>query len=43
MDFPGASKQVRFRENGDSGSNYIVFKIENGAYKQYWDPAKGAM
>ena len=41
MDFQGASKHVRFMKNGDSGSNYIVFKIENGEYKKYWDPEKG--
>ena len=41
MDYHGASKHVRFMKNGDSGSNYIVFKIENGEYKKYWDPEKG--
>jgi branched-chain amino acid transport system substrate-binding protein len=41
MDFIGASKKVKFRANGDSGSNYIVFKIENGKYNKFWDSAKG--
>jgi branched-chain amino acid transport system substrate-binding protein len=41
MNFQGASKMVKFRPNGDSGSNYIVFIIENGEYKKYWDPNSG--
>ena len=43
MDFQGASKRIKFRPNGDSGSNYIIFKIENGKYVKYWDPAKGKL
>ena len=43
MDFQGASKMVKFRPNGDSGSNYIVFVIKNGEYVKYWDPAKGKL
>lgn len=41
MNFAGASKQVKFKANGDSGSNYIVFKVQNGKYGKYWDAAKG--
>ncbi len=41
IDYQGASKHVKFRPNGDSGSSYIAFKIENGEYKPYWDPAQG--
>lgn len=41
MDFQGASKQVKFRANGDSGSAYIAFKIENGEYHPYWSPDQG--
>lgn len=41
MDFQGASKHIKFKENGDSGSTYIAFKIENGKFVPYWDPAKG--
>ncbi|AOY57397.1 branched-chain amino acid ABC transporter substrate-binding protein [Desulfococcus multivorans] len=43
MDFNGASKRIKFRENGDSGSTYIAFKIENGKFVPYWDPQKGLL
>jgi branched-chain amino acid transport system substrate-binding protein len=42
-DFDGASKHVRFMENGDSGSNYIIFKIENGDFINYWNPETGSL
>jgi branched-chain amino acid transport system substrate-binding protein len=41
MDYQGASKHIKFKANGDSGSQYIAFKIENGDYHPYWDPDKG--
>jgi len=41
MDFQGASKHIRFKPNGDSGSSYIAFKIINGKYVPYWSPEKG--
>ncbi|MCP4694338.1 MAG: ABC transporter substrate-binding protein, partial [Desulfobacterales bacterium] len=41
MDFEGASKRIKFKANGDSSSNYIVFLIKDGKYTKYWDPAKG--
>jgi len=41
QDFSGASKQVKYQKNGDSGSSYIAFVIENGEYKPYWSPYKG--
>ena len=41
MDFQGASKHLKFNEKGDSGSSYIAYKIENGAYQLYWNPETG--
>ncbi|MBF0388621.1 MAG: branched-chain amino acid ABC transporter substrate-binding protein [Desulfamplus sp.] len=41
LDFKGASKHVKFKENGDSGSSYIAFKVEKGEFVPYWDPATG--
>ena len=41
MNFEGASKWVKFKPNGDSSSNYIVFEIKNGKYVKYWGPEKG--
>jgi len=43
MDFQGASKHVKFKPNGDSGSSYIAYKIVNGEYVPYWDPEKGLL
>jgi len=41
LDFQGASKHIKFKANGDSGSAYIAYKIENGDYHPYWAPDKG--
>lgn len=41
LDYPGASKHVKFESNGDSGSSYIAFKIINGEYVPYWSPNDG--
>lgn len=41
LDYPGASKHVKFEKNGDSGSSYIAFKITNGEYVPYWSPRDG--
>lgn len=41
LDYPGASKHVKFEKNGDSGSSYIAFKIIDGQYVPYWSPQDG--
>lgn len=41
LDYPGASKHVKFEKSGDSGSSYIAFKIVNGEYVPYWSPNDG--
>jgi len=41
LDYQGASKRVKFKPNGDSGSSYVAFKITNGEYKLYWTPEGG--
>lgn len=38
MDFQGASKRIKFMENGDSGSDYVVWVVEDGAFRPYWNP-----
>ncbi|WP_319523439.1 branched-chain amino acid ABC transporter substrate-binding protein [uncultured Desulfosarcina sp.] len=43
MDFPGVAKQIKFKANGDSGSSYIAFKVENGKFVPYWHPEKGLL
>ena len=41
LDFTGASKQLNYQENGDSGSNYTVYKIVNGQFTPYWNSLTG--
>jgi branched-chain amino acid transport system substrate-binding protein len=41
LDYQGASKHVKFRPNGDSGSSYVAFRITDGEYKLYWTPEGG--
>jgi len=41
LDYQGVAKRVKFRANGDSGSSYIAFKIENAEFVPYWEPEKG--
>jgi branched-chain amino acid transport system substrate-binding protein len=41
MDMPGAAKRIKFKENGDSGSNYIVLVIKGGKFVNFWDPETG--
>ena len=41
LDFPGASKRVKYRENGDSGSNYIVRYVKGGKFENFWNPQTG--
>jgi len=41
VDFTGASKQIKYQENGDSGSNYTVYKVEGGKFVPYWNSLTG--
>ncbi|GAB6908678.1 ABC-type branched-chain amino acid transport systems, periplasmic component [Desulfosarcina cetonica] len=41
LDYDGASKHIKFKPNGDSGSSYVAFKIDGGEYKLYWTPENG--
>jgi len=43
MDYDGASKRVKFFENGDSSSNYIVQLVKGGEFVNFWDPATGEL
>jgi branched-chain amino acid transport system substrate-binding protein len=43
MDYEGATKHVKFMENGDSGSNYVIRVIKDGEYVNYWDPNTGEL
>ena len=41
MDFQGATKRIKFKANGDSGSDYVIWKVENGEFKNFWNPETG--
>jgi branched-chain amino acid transport system substrate-binding protein len=43
MDFQGATKQIKFKANGDSGSDYVIWKVVNGQFKPYWNPTTGKL
>lgn len=40
-DFVGASKLLKYQENGDSGSNYTVYIIKDGKFQPYWNSLTG--
>ncbi len=43
MDVDGASKHIKFMENGDSGSDYVIWTVDGGQFKTYWNPATGKL
>lgn len=43
MDFQGATKKIKFMPNGDSGSDYVIWKVEKGEFKNYWNPTTGKL
>ncbi|NDY71946.1 branched-chain amino acid ABC transporter substrate-binding protein [Desulfobacter hydrogenophilus] len=43
LDYQGVSKHIKFNKKGDSGSSYIAFKVIDGKFVPYWDPAKGLL
>jgi len=43
LNLPGASKVIKFQDNGDSGSNYVIFKVEGDKFKEFWNPATGKL
>ena len=43
MDMEGASKQIKFFENGDSTSNYIVQVVKGDEFLPFWNPETGEL
>ena len=43
LDYNGASKHIKFKPNGDSGSNYIIRKVKDGKFINYWNPTTGKL
>ena len=43
MNFQGATKKIKFMENGDSGSNYVIWTVKDGEFKVYWNPDTGKL
>jgi len=38
MNVVGASKTIKFQDNGDSGSNYVIYKVVGDKFKEYYNP-----
>jgi branched-chain amino acid transport system substrate-binding protein len=43
LDFVGASKQIKYKENGDSGSNYVIQVVKDGTFGNFWNPENGQL
>ncbi len=43
MNFQGATKEIKFKSNGDSGSDYVIWKVVKGEFKTFWNPATGKL
>ena len=38
MNLPGITKTIKFEENGDSGSNYVILKVDGDDFTPYYNP-----
>jgi len=43
LEFEGASKKIKYKENGDSGSNYVIQVVKDGKFTNYWNPEDGQL
>ncbi|GAB6125979.1 branched-chain amino acid ABC transporter substrate-binding protein [Humidesulfovibrio idahonensis] len=43
LDFDGASKHIKYKENGDSGSNYVIQVVKDGKFENFWNPENGEL
>lgn len=43
LEFEGASKKMKYKENGDSGSNYVIQVVKDGKFTNYWNPENGQL
>lgn len=43
LNIVGASKTIKFQDNGDSGSNYVIYKVEGDKFKEHFNPETGKM
>jgi len=43
LEFQGASKVINYKQNGDSGSNYIIQKVDGGKFTNYYNPENGSL
>jgi len=41
LEMTGASKNIKFMENGDSGSNYIIYQVQGDDFAPFYDPSSG--
>jgi len=43
LNLVGASKTIKFQDNGDSGSNYVIYKVDGDKFKEYFNPDTGKL
>jgi len=43
LEFDGASKKMKYKENGDSGSNYVIQVVKDGKFDNFWNPENGQL
>lgn len=43
LEFDGASKKIKYKENGDSGSNYVIQVVKDGKFSNFWNPEDGQL
>lgn len=43
LEFDGASKKMKYKENGDSGSNYVIQVVKDGKFENFWNPENGQL
>ncbi len=43
LEMDGASKHVKFMDNGDSGSNYVIYVVKGDVFEPYYDPSADKM
>lgn len=41
VEFDGASKKMKYKANGDSGSNYVIQQVKGGKFTNFWNPETG--
>jgi branched-chain amino acid transport system substrate-binding protein len=43
LNYDGASKHIKFKPNGDSGSDYIIYMVKGDQFVKYYNPTTGKL